>query len=54
VPGILNAICRTQARIDKLTGAEATARFLPIQEMEDEIVIVWEDLDNPELVDAEG
>jgi orotate phosphoribosyltransferase-like protein len=50
VPGILNAICRAQARVDKLTGAEASVKYLIGPEVpEHDIVITWGDLDNPEL-----
>lgn len=43
-PGLINAIRQTQSRIDKLTGAEAPIKY---REVEDEIVIEWEDLDTP-------
>lgn len=44
--GYINAARSLQERIDKLTGAEAPIKY---QEVEDEIVIEWEDLDSPEL-----
>lgn len=45
--GYINAARGLLERIDKLTGAEAPVKY---QEVEDEIVIEWEDLDNPELL----
>lgn len=42
--GLLNTIRASQERIDKITGAEAP---LKVQDVEEEIVIVWEDLDGP-------
>jgi len=50
VPGLLNVVCRTQARIDRLTGVEAPIKY---HELPDEIVITWDDIDNLELPDAE-
>jgi hypothetical protein len=38
--------------MDKLTGAEASVKYLiKEQPAEDEIVMVWDDLDNPELLE---
>jgi predicted transcriptional regulator len=52
MPGLINAICRAQTRMDKLTGAEASVKYLiKEQPAEDEIVMVWDDLDNPELLE---
>lgn len=48
--GLINAARGLLERIDKLTGAEAPVKY---QEVEDEIIIEWEDLDNPELLEAE-
>lgn len=42
VPGCLNSIMHAQARIDKLTGAEASVKYL-LETPDQELEIYWED-----------